>query len=260
MCKVDEKTYFCKIIRVQINLKYIHAMKTNLFTRLALCCAFVFSLTTAAAQTPEPDSLKDSSTTAIAGVDYCTTYMDLLTGRWSHADSVEVITKSRSKQAWRGGADFHFDSDKAEVEKLFKNKVVAVKYRDTLLVNCTKFKDRGTKFGKGYVRALWLKDSSLVVLYCNVAKISARNMTGAMFGLVGALAVAGKSVDMAKHNVCYVFHPGNFKLEIVDEKLLPKMLQDRQDLIDEYQQVDKKQRLNAEVVLPLLRKAGWLRE
>lgn len=235
-------------------------MNTTLFSRLALCCALVFSFATAAAQTTEPDTLKDSSTTAIAGVDYCTTYMNLLTGQWSHADSVELITKSRSKQVWRGGADYHFDSDKAAVKKLFRNKVVAVKYRDTLLVNCAKFKDRGAMFGKGYLRAQWLKDSSLVVLYCNVAKISSRNMTAAMFGLVGALAVAGKSVDMAKQNVCYVFHPGNFKLEIVDEKLLPKMLQDRQDLIDEYRQVDKKRRLNAEVVMPLLRKAGWLRE
>ena len=81
---------------------------------------------------------------------------------------------------------------------------------------------------------------------------------GGMFGLIGALATAAASKKLVSQNVCYIVTPGNKKALIVDEKLMAVLLNDHQSLLDEYRSVEKKKRLHAETVMPLLKKAGLL--
>lgn len=187
---------------------------------------------------------------------YCVSYEDLQGKRWTQADSVMVVTKSRSKQMWWGGKDFKFESNDKTLNKLLKDKAVAVMYHDTLLLNTCKLKDRGASFGKGYARAYPMTDGRLLMTYFDVMKMNRKSMTAGMFGLVGALVMSGSSSKDAKQDVCYIVTPGEKKVTIVDDKVMKEMLADHPDLLEEYMQVDKKSRSNAEVVMPLMKKLG----
>lgn len=213
------------------------------------------------AQTSEVnDTISQDSTSTITTVNYCTTYDDLQAGHWSSVDSVEVVTKSRTKQAWWGGKDFKFDSDNKATKRLLKKEAVAVMYRDTLLFNLNHLKDRGTLFGKGYVRAHKMADGRYLILYFDVAKMNTKMVVGGMFGLIGSLAASASANKVAKQTVCYIVTLGEKKVKIIDEKVMLSLLAGRPELYDEYYKTNKKECTYAEHIVPVLKKAGIVGE
>lgn len=206
----------------------------------------------------ETEQVEKEHTHKCVSIKYCNSNEELAAGEWKTADSVTVITKTRNQQMWWGGNDFRFDSHDKQVKKLLKKDAFAIMYGDTLLLNTRPYKDRGCAFGNGYARAFKMSDGHLLLTYLNVKEMTSRATIGGMFGLIGALATAAASKKVASQNVCYVITPGNKKALIVDEKLMAVLLNDYQPLLDEYRSVEKKKRLHAETVMPLLKKAGLL--
>lgn len=191
-------------------------------------------------------------------IKYCTSYDSLMADKWQSVDSVYVIVKSRTKQMWWGGKDFKFDSDNKYTNKLLKKHAFAVMYNDTLLINTAPYKNGSIHFGNGYAHAYRMKDGHLMITYFNIGQMSKRAMMSSMFGLAGAFIMASSSKKVAKQDVCYILPQVGKKVTIIDAKIMEVLLHDQQELLNEYHAVNKKDRLNAEVIMPLLRKAGIL--
>jgi len=232
-------------------------MKRNHLNKAILTVVMTMIFIPIFAQTNDPQTANESGkiTTSIK---YCANYEDFQSNHWKQVDSVLVITKSRNKQMWWGGKDFKFDSDNKDIKNLLKKEAFAINYHDTLLINTHPYKDRGTTFGNGYARIFNIKDGKLLMTYYNVSEMSKNAMIGGMFGLVGSLAMSATNSKIAKQNVCYIITPGDKKAVIIDAKVMEELLKDHQTLLDEYLAVKKSERLNEEVVLPLLKKAELL--
>ncbi|SFG53130.1 DUF6563 family protein [Prevotella sp. KH2C16] len=201
------------------------------------------------------DTIVSNQTT---NVESCATYEDFIANNWKTVGPVEVKTKSRSRQFWWGGKDFKFDSEDKAVKTQLKKETFAIMYADTLLLNTRFYKDRGTKFGNGYARALPMVDSRFIMIYFNVSEIASRQTVGGMFGLLGSLAVAASSSAIMNENVCYIITPGQNKALIIDDKKMKELMADKPDLLEKYMSVGKKKRSNAENVVPLLEEAGLI--
>lgn len=193
-----------------------------------------------------------------ASIKYCDSYEDMTENNWHTADSVYVITKSRNKQIMWGGSDYKFDSDNKQLKNTLKKYAFAVLYNGTLMLNTHKLKDRGTKLGNGYVRAYTMTDGNMLIIYMNVRKNANKLIAGALaFGIAGALAATGTT---NKHDVCYIVKPGNREITLVDKVTMPNILKDFPELLCEYNAVDKKLKQDADITLPLLRKAKLIKE
>ena len=83
-------------------------------------------------------------------------------------------------------------------------------------------------------------------------------MMGGAFGLVGSLITSASNSKLIKQDVCYIIMHGEKKAFIIDDKQMSTLLAGRQDLLSEYYAVEKKNRLHADVIMPLLEKAGIL--
>lgn len=232
-------------------MKRNHLSKAILSFVMAMAFASIFART----NDVQTANKSDKTTTSIQ---YCTSYEDLKSNNWKQADSVQVVTKSRNKQMWWGGTDFKFDSDNKATRQILKKDAFAINYNDTLLVNTRSYKDRGVAFSNGYARAFCLKDGRLLMTYFNVSKMNAKAAIGGMFGVIGALAVSASAAGIAQQDVCYIITPGQKKTLIIDDKLMNELLKDNQSLLDEYNQIEKKENQNAEIVIPLLKKANLL--
>lgn len=191
-------------------------------------------------------------------IKYCTNYDDMMAEKWQQADSVQVFTKSRAKQMWWGGNDFKFDTGNKHTNKLLKKYAFAVMYNDTLLLNTGLYTDRGVRFNTGYTRGYRMKDGRLLITYFNVKEAGSRAMMGGAFGLVGSLIASASNSKLIKQDVCYIIMHGEKKAFIIDDKQMSTLLAGRQDLLSEYYAVEKKNRLHADVIMPLLEKAGIL--
>lgn len=191
-------------------------------------------------------------------VKYCLSYDDLRADNWIDAGKVKVIRSSRNHQMWWGGKDFKFKSDRSEVVRVLKKEAFALLYNDTLLINTRPYKDRGVKFGNGYAHLRVMKDGRLLMTYFDVHKMQSKAVMGGMFGLIGALAVSSSGSKVANHDVCYLVIPGEKKAKYVDAETMEELLGSDSDLWHRYSEMDKKERVDAGVVIPLLCEAGLL--
>lgn len=232
-------------------------MKTKIKRTLSVVMFTAISSATLTAQTTENSNTEEKT---FINIKFCNSHEDFDNGNWNEADSIQLITKSRSKQMWWGGGDFSFDSEDKELKKKLKKEVYAVMLDDTLLLNTRPYKDRGAKFPKGYARAYRMNDGRLLMTYTNVKNMNMRAMTGGMFGLVGGLVAGASGEKQAKRDVCYIVSPGNKDAEIIDKDVMTELLKDNPDLLEEYNEMDKKKRLLAENIMPLLRKAKLMKE
>lgn len=232
-------------------------MKTRFARTLSVLMFTIVSSATMTAQTAESGSAEEKM---LISIRFCNSYEDLNNGSWNKTDSVQVITKSRVKQMWWGGSDFKFDSDNKELKKKLKKEIFAVIYNDTLLLNTHPYKDRGVKFPNGYARAFRMNDGRLLMTYLDVKNMNQRAMMGGMFGLVGGLAAGVASEKSVKRNVCYIVSPNDKNAKIIDKEMMAELLKDNTDLLDEYNAVDKKKKMTDETIMPLLKKAGLIKE
>lgn len=192
-----------------------------------------------------------------ASIKYCDSYEDMTENNWHTADSVWVITKSRNKQMTWGGCDYKFDTDDTPLKNTLKKEVFAIIYNDTLLLNAYKLKDRKAKLGNGYVRAYQMTDGNILITYMNKRKVASLIKVGTLFGNSVAFTAARNT---AKRDVCYIVQPGHKDIILVDKLTMPALLKDFPILLKEYDSVDKELKQDADITLPLLRKAKLIKE
>jgi hypothetical protein len=225
-------------------------MATTVFVALFAVCPV-------AAQGEDSTAI-EATVESMEHVKYCLSYDDMRAGNWVDAGQVKVIRASRNKQMWWGGKDFKFKSDRKDVAHALKKEAFALLYNDTLLINTAPYKDRGAKFGNGYAHLRMMKDGRLLMTYFDVHKMQKKALTGGMFGLIGALAVSSSGSKLVNHDVCYIVTPGEIKAKFIDAETMEELLGSDSDLWHQYHEMDKEERVHAEVVIPLLHKAGLL--
>lgn len=221
------------------------------FMVVGMFMAFVLVwLPSQAKEAPEKDEEKRDFIT----VKYCDSYKDFSENNWHTADSVWLITKSRTKQYVNGGGDYVFKSDNKELNKHLKKNAFAVMYNDTLLINAWIY-----KVAAGYARGFRMADGRLIFKYFpnqNMA-IMGGGLAG---GLMGSLAVMAANEHKAYKDVCYLIAPEQRDATVIDKKVMAELLKDHPELLAEYNAVKKKDRKYANIILPLLRKAQLIKE
>lgn len=212
------------------------------FTTLVMLVALIFAWQPAQAKDePEDDKEKRELIT----IKYCDSYEDFNKDVWHSTDSVWLIKKSRTKQFVQGGGDYVFKSDNKTVKKHLQNKAFAVMYNDTLLINAWIY-----RVAAGYERVIRMTDGRFLFRYFSMKKL--QNM--------GILPFMSAKEQMPENDVCYLVVPNKRDATIINQKVMADLLKDHPSLLEEYNAVKKKQRNDADVILPLMRKAKLLKE
>lgn len=199
---------------------------------------------------PEDDKEKHELIT----IKYCDSYEEFNKDVWYSTDSVWLITKSRSKQYVNGGGDYEFKSDNKDLKKHLKKTAFAVMYNDTLLINAWKY-----KVAAGYAKGFRMTDGRIIFRYFanqNMA-IAGAGIAG---GLMGSLAFMAANEHKAYKDVCYLINPEKREATVIDKKEMAELMKNNPELLTEYNAMKKKERKNADIILPLLRKAKLLKE
>lgn len=225
-------------------------MKTKIMAAVLLV-ALIFAWQPVQAKDEHED---DGDKHELITIKYCDSYEEFNNDNWHTTDSVWLITKSRSKQYMNGGGDYEFKSDNKELNKHLKKNAFAVMYNDTLLINAWIY-----KVATGYARGFRMTDGRIILRYFPKGNPYYTGV-GIMGGLMGGLATVAMNAPKAHLNVCYLIAPGERYSKVVDKKMMTEWLKDHPELLTEYNAVKKKERNNADIILPLLRKAKLLRE
>jgi len=196
---------------------------------------------------------------------YCLSYEDFLENRWEPLDTVIAKSHSKSHQVWAGGNDFALKVPDKSINKIINKEAFAVKQGKELFVNCRKLKFNNIGFGNGYVRAMTIGEHDILFVNKRMGGSEYNQqaaVAGAMFGLVGGLAAGvAASSEMLSNPVCYIITDGagavdHINLNVVNDDIMDKFMAGNNDLFMEYYSMDPSQRVLAEHVLPILRKAG----
>lgn len=203
--------------------------------------------------------------TANAQDRYCNTYEDFLDGKWQQLDSINCKSHSKSRQIWWGGSDYTMTAGDKELDNILKKEAFAVMKDDTLYVNCRNLRYEKTSFGSGYAKAWRMGDKSLLMVNRMIGKSAQKDelLSSLVLGVVGEAMTMNKQV---KQQVCYVIseganEKGRITIQLIDDKMMDQMLVNRKDLSKEYYaEENKAKRLLATHVIPILEKAGLLKQ
>lgn len=234
--------------------------------RMILVAAMLLFVITAKSQNEESG---EQQSVKKMPVSYCMSYEEFKADSWQKADDVQLVMRSEAQVAFSGGGGYKFVTGDKEQDKLFKKKVFAVIYGDTLYVNLKGLKHKGALFGSGYAHAYRMTDGRMVFTEKYISRM--KNMSlGAMAGaggvFVGLLSgVVIGAVDYSIQSqwpkqVAYLVASGAPQVTLIDHELLPGMLSDHPELLKEYDKVEgKKEKRSAAIVMPLLIKAGAIK-
>lgn len=200
-------------------------------------------------------------TTAIkAQCCYYSTYEDFVNDKFERLDSVYCINHSKHSQIWMGGNDYTLRTGNKDINKILKKKAFAVMQNDTIYVNCRNLCFEKMYFGNGYARAKRIGQHSLLFVNRIIGIHAQRSLFNAewAFGMIGSYTSAKKQMDL---QVCYIISNGPNKnglinLHLVDDQVIEQMVTN-EDLRKAYfSEKEKKKRLLAKHIIPILDKAG----
>lgn len=231
----------------------MNTTKRTIFQKVIVLIAFAFVWMPSQAKDENENGTEEHDFITIK---YCDSYEDLENDNWQTADSVWLVTKSRSSQYWSGGGDYNFKSDNEDVKNHLKKKAIAVMYNDTLLINARLY-----NVSSGYARGYRMVDGRLVFEYFPKDKLSFVVVTGAGVtgGLMGGVMTGLMNEDVVLQNVCYLVTPGKRSVVIIGKKEMKELLKDHPDLLAEYKTLKRKYMRDADIVLVLLRDANLLK-
>ena len=196
---------------------------------------------------------------------YCNSYEDYVAGQWTMLDTLYVNAHSKGRQFWWGGNDYVLKTGDKALDKYLKKDAFAVMQADTIYVNCRNLRFEGTRFGNGYTRARHIGNRSLLFVNRMIGAEAMRSQQTAafMFGGIGAAISASR---YAKQQVCYVISAGansdnHVPIRIIDDALMEQMLEGMDSMkIEYYSEGDNKKRHQATHVVPILERAGLIRD
>ena len=197
---------------------------------------------------------------------YCNTYEDFLENRWHELDTLYIDSHSKKQQLWWGGNDFTLTTGDKAFDNILKKDIFIVSHGDTLYVNCRNLRYHHGRFGNGYTRAVRIGQHSLLFVNKWIGDDAFNNSSMAiLFGAVGAMAAANQQI---KNQVCYIISSGanskgRVNIRLVDDNLMEQMIAgaNHYELTSDFYSVkDTEMRLLANHVIPILEKAGLLKE
>ena len=217
-----------------------------MFQRHTLCILFLLSTLSASSQCR-----------------YCHTYEDFMEGKWEPLDTVYAKKQSKSKKLLVGGSDFMFTTGDKATDKMLKKDAFAVKQGNTLYVNCCNLRYQNDGFGFGYTKAMTMKDHGLLFVNKKIGKEAIEQRFGGWYalGTIGGLVATSQQLSQ---QVCYLITEGAsevdnlIQIKLIDDNMINQILSYDTDLFMEYySETNASQRIMAEHVLPLLKKAGF---
>jgi hypothetical protein len=229
----------------------------NLTVRTVLLATMIWLANTAIAQSMENKKYVPQ----IVSISYCLSHEDLENDHWITVDSAEVYAPARENRVWSRWGDYRFRVRDKATNKLLKKKAVAVKYDDKILINLRPLRN-GPLGGVGvdYAQIYPLKDGRYILLYYDVAKMGGMSSMGIMHGAIGMAAMSGAMAHTILSNVCYLFTPGSIHVVRVKNQVLEELLKGHDDLIAEYNKLDRYERNFDDVIMPLLKRADLLKD
>lgn len=194
---------------------------------------------------------------------YSLTYEDFMADRWEPLDSLAAKERGDSRKIWWGGNDFTLTTNDSKLDKIIKKNAFIVAMDSTLFLNCRNLRYEKTQLGNGFVPCRRIGQRSILFVNRLIGKKeqSKAAMAGMMFGAIGGAIAASTNV---KKRVCYVIsdganEKGRINIRLVDDKLIEKMLDGRDDLKEQYYSEKKEdKRILATRVIPILEKAGLI--
>ena len=113
--------------------------------------------------------------------------------------------------------------------------------------------------GRDFARAYPLKNGRFIMAYYDVKKVGGLQGMGAMGGLIGAVVMSSSMENLRNNNVCYLFTPEKNMVVRVKNDILKELLAGHDDLIDEYNNLDRNLRNFENIIIPLLKRANALK-
>ncbi len=197
---------------------------------------------------------------------YCNTFEDFMENKWIPLDTLINEEPSKNQQSQWDGNRYIFTTGNKATDKILKKKAFVVKRNDTLYVNCRNLIFSDVRFGNGYTQTKRIgKHSMLFVNQMNIGKAKNSVAFGLMFGAIGG--AIGGAIDVLASNpadrqVCYIISSGenrygDINTRILNDEMMDMIMTDHEDLKNEYySEKNKRKRLLASYIIPILKKAG----
>lgn len=228
--------------------------RTLILIHLALSIAFIGNSISMKAQTK--DTIQSSCV-----LRYYASLEDIKNDHWT-----EIILKDSTSTIHKNNEGNLIDDrnfiikDKA-VRKIINKKAIAIKCDSTILLNLRFIRCKGSigSMGRDFARAYPLKDGRFIMAYYDVKKVGGLQGMGAMGGLIGAVVMSSSMENLRNNNVCYLFTPEKNMVVRVKNDILKELLAGHDDLIDEYNNLDRNLRNFENIIIPLLKRANALK-
>ena len=195
---------------------------------------------------------------------YCSSYENFVNNQWEELDTIYCDSHSKQRQIWWGGNDYAMKTNNKDINKMLKKNAFAVMLGDTLYINCRNLCYEKMYFGSGYARARRIGDHSLFLVNKIIGIQAQRSLFNASFafGLAGSYIAAKKQMDQ---QVCYVISNGAdskgiINIRLVDDQMIKQMVSDKALRKEYFSEKEKKKRLLAKHIVPILDKAGLFRQ
>ena len=184
---------------------------------------------------------------------YCLTFADYLIDKWQTLDTLQLERRTDGDKFWHGGASIKPTTGDKQMDKVLKKQARLIRHRDSLYINCNELACKGQSFGNWYAPAFIFERDYLLFIAHNYKSMKRVSNMSFSFGLIGgALTAATTKNDY----LCYVFNPSTETVEPVDKNMMPQLLKDRPDLLEQLSKVKSKQRYSPEIILPILKQLG----
>lgn len=188
---------------------------------------------------------------------YCKSYTDYMNDNWTSIDSLTITLRNNGQKVWSGGADFKPETGNKETDKMLKKESRFIIHNDTLYVNCKGLKYQGCAFGNWYAPGFRYEKDKICFICTKIGKKESMKM--GMFGaLGGAVGGAISASEQMKKRTCYIIHSDEKKVIRMTEKYMEELLAPHPEMLEEYNQMKKKEKEAADVIIGYLHRLQLL--
>ena len=186
---------------------------------------------------------------------YCLTFAEYQSSQFHPIENLRMEHRSASKTFWNGGASYKPLTGNKNTEKILKKDAHFIVHHDSLFINCRKLSCQGVRFGNWYAQAWLFHHEYILFSALNIEAAEQASGASFMFGAIGGAIAAAKYKDDYR---CYIYYPNTGIVEIIDQQIANRLLEEHPELQQELDKADPKKRFAPETLLPILRKLGLI--
>lgn len=160
---------------------------------------------------------------------------DLLSGAGDTVTTLKVQKRSTGQIYLSGGADYHiYSTDNEGISKYLKKRSYAVRYRDTLYVNCRQLRYKKYRFGNWFARAILLHRHVFFIAQPLGQLASSSLIDQSEPRLQGSVGDAISASNLIYDRVVYEIKPGDGSIDFVGKTRMSQLLGTEPEMLDEY--------------------------